>query len=162
MSTPSIAILKKTDAIVAVGWHILRKHLKHSRHLDSFIGGGSDLMSCTVSHTVIMVGCVQAFQNFIPSLVTASTAPGCHNMTSPMGKDRPYRRYLADTISRIRFLNKRSKGWTWMLLFPPSYQNEQHQVEGKYTIRKLGDHSRNKNVPIWFLLFWLGTCLRHY
>lgn len=49
-----------------------------------------------------------------------------------------------------------------MLLFPPSYQNEQHQVEGKYTIRKLGDHSRNKNVPIWFLLFWLGTCLRHY
>lgn len=49
-----------------------------------------------------------------------------------------------------------------MLLFSPSYQNEQHQVEGKYTIRKLGDHSRNKNVPIWFLLFWLGTCLRHY
>jgi hypothetical protein len=41
-------LLKKADAIVAVGWRILRKRLKHSRHLDSFIGGGSDPMSCTV------------------------------------------------------------------------------------------------------------------
>jgi hypothetical protein len=57
-STPSrrIHILKKADAIVAVGWRILRQRLKHSRHLDSFIGRGSDSMSCTVSHTVIMAG----------------------------------------------------------------------------------------------------------
>jgi hypothetical protein len=64
-----------------------------------------------------LAGCAWAFPNLVPSLVTwthfyhvylkgSVCAPGCHNMTSPTGEDRPYRAYLADTISRTRFLKK--------------------------------------------------------